>query len=279
MNDRPVDTGYLAFEQSASVLTTDLVPTYSAWTNSVNRSKSAGVFVQNQNNNVLINSNSLVLGPATTTTGSNFSDTDVGVTIGGTDITRNVALSLSCPEETVGPDRSFLANFLSIGGAGGGTAGYQGLQMSYPNLSFQQPGQIQNNVYYTSSQQGLTHGFYLRSQISKPTIGVPPSPLIPGVGETVGWLECDLYCGDATFGAQAQGSRWTGFVRSNSSFRTMGSANSTQSRYHLQVLVSNDVVRPNLSIGAVPRNFYGPTIGVVPVPPGNVINRCNISLQ
>ena len=143
VNDRPVDTGYLAFEQSASVLTTDLVPTYSAWTNSVNRSKSAGVFVQNQNNNVLINSNSLVLGPATTTTGSNFSDTDVGVTIGGTDITRNVALSLSCPEETVGPDRSFLANFLSIGGAGGGTAGYQGLQMSYPNLSFQQPGQTQ----------------------------------------------------------------------------------------------------------------------------------------
>ena len=117
VNDRPTDTGYLAFEQSASTLTVDLIPSYSAWTTSFNRSKSAGVFVQNQNNNVLINSNSLVLGPATTTTGSNLSDTDVGVTIGGTDITRNVALSLSCPEETVGPDRSFLANFLSIGGA------------------------------------------------------------------------------------------------------------------------------------------------------------------
>ena len=269
VNDRPVDTGYLAFEQSASVLTTDLVPTYSAWTNSVNRSKSAGVFVQNQNNNVLINSNSLVLGPATTTTGSNFSDTDVGVTIGGTDITRNVALSLSCPEETVGTDRSFLANFLSIGGAGGGTAGYQGLQMSYPNLSFQQPGQTQGNVYYTSSQQGLTHGFYLRSQISKPTISFP---LIPGVGQTAGYLECDLYCGDGTFGGQAQG--FGGPALSGPILHSEPWAQQiTPSPAPPSGPSGNDVVRPNLSIGAVPRNFYGPTTGVVPVPPGNVINQ------
>ena len=231
LQDINTGTGYLAFEQRASTLTTDLVPTDTAWTTSVNRSASRGVFVQNQDNNVLINSNSLVLGPATTTTGPNFSDTDVGVTIGGTDITRNVALSLSCPEETVGPDRSFLANFLSIGGAGGGTAGYQGLQMSYPNLSFQQPGQTQNTplgnpVYYTSSQQGLTHGFYLRSQISKPTI---PLPGIGGVGQTAGYLECDLYCGDGTFGAPGQGNGWACFDRSNSSFRTMGSGNYTQS--------------------------------------------------
>ena len=34
----------------------------------------------------------------------------------------------------------------------------------------------------------------------------------------------------------------------------------------------DDVVRPNLSIGAVPRNFYGPTTGVLPRPPGTVTN-------
>ena len=275
LQDINTGTGYLAFEQRASTLTTDLVPTDTAWTTSVNRSASRGVFVQNQDNNVLINSNSLVLGPATTTTGPNFSDTDVGVTIGGTDITRNVALSLSCPEETVGPDRSFLANFLSIGGAGGGTAGYQGLQMSYPNLSFQQPGQIQNTplgnpVYYTSSQQGLTHGFYLRSQISKPSGFLPPTT-IQGVGQTAGWLECDLYCGDATFGAPGQGNggpALTGPILHSEPW----AQEITPSPAPITGASGDDVVRPNLSIGAVPRNFYGPTTGVLPRPPGTVTN-------
>ena len=266
LQDINTGTGYLAFEQRASTLTTDLVPTDTAWTTSVNRSASRGVFVQNQDNNVLINSNSLVLGPATTTTGSPLPDTDVGVTIGGTDITRNVALSLSCPEDG---SSSFLANFLSIGGAGGGTAGYQGLQMSYPNLSFQQPGQTQGNVYYTSSQQGLTHGFYLRSQISKPTISFPP---IPGVGQTAGYLECDLYCGDGTFGGQAQG--FGGPALSGPILHSEPWAQQiTPSPAPPSGPSGNDVVRPNLSIGAVPRNFYGPTTGVVPVPPGNVINQ------
>jgi len=268
LQDINTGTGYLAFEQRASTLTADLVPTDTAWNTSVNRSASRGVFVQNQDNNVLINSNSLVLGPATTTTGPNFSDTDVGVTIGGTDITRNVALSLSCPEETVGPDRSFLANFLSIGGAGGGTAGYQGLQMSYPNLSFQQPGQTQNNVYYTSSQRGLTHGFYLRSQISKPTISFPG---IGGVGQTAGYLECDLYCGDATFGAPGQGNggpALTGPILHSEPWAQQ----ITPSPQPINGASGEFVVRPNLSIGAVPRNFYGPTTGVRPVPPGTVTN-------
>jgi len=268
LQDINTGTGYLAFEQRASTLTTDLVPTDTAWTTSVNRSASRGVFVQNQDNNVLINSNSLVLGPATTTTGPNFSDTDVGVTIGGTDITRNVALSLSCPEETVGPDKSFLANFLSIGGAGGGTAGYQGLQMSYPNLSFQRPGQIHNSVYYTSSQQGLTHGFYLRSQISKPTISFP---VIGGVGQTAGYLECDLYCGDATFGAPGQGNG--GPALSGPILHSEPWAQEiTPSPPPIFGASGDDVVRPNLSIGAAPRNFYGPIGGVVPVPPGTVTN-------
>jgi hypothetical protein len=141
--------------------------------------------------------------------------------------------------------------------------------MSYPNLSFQQPGQTQGNVYYTSSQQGLTHGFYLRSQISKP-FGQPLSPVLP-VGETVGWLECDLYCGDATFGAPGQGSG--GPALSGPILHSEPWAQEIPPSPIQPSGPSFDfVVRPNLSIGAVPRNFYGPTIGVVPVPQGTVTN-------
>ena len=44
LQDINTGTGYLAFEQRASTLTTDLIPTDTAWSTSGNRSKSAGVF-------------------------------------------------------------------------------------------------------------------------------------------------------------------------------------------------------------------------------------------
>ena len=96
-------------------------------------------------------------------------------------------------------------------------------------------------------------------------------------GETLGWLECDLYCGDATFGAPGQGSggpALSGSVLHSEPWSQLV----TPSPAPLSGPSGNDVVRPNLSIGAVPRNFYGPTTGVVPGPPGNCNKRCHISI-
>ena len=56
------------------------------------------------------------------------------MTVGGTTLTRNIVMSLSCPENgsstsaggSTSATSSYLSNFLAIGGSGGGTSNYQG---------------------------------------------------------------------------------------------------------------------------------------------------------
>jgi len=253
-------------------------PSNIAWNFSNNRYPSASVFVENQENTILFNSNAFIIGPGTTTTGDITNSSNVTMTVGGTTLAQNIVMSLSCPENgtitsaggSSGASGSYLSNFLAIGGAGGGTSNYQGFETSYPGSSFQQPGVTASSVWYSAASMGKTHGYYLRSQITKPT-GLPPSSN-PGVGETLGWLEFDLFCGDATFGAPGQGDGGPGLTAS-----ILHSEPWAQEIGPLPAPIlgasGDDVVRPNLSIGLVPRNFYGPsTTGIIPVPPGTTSN-------
>ena len=88
----------------------------------------------------------------------------------------------------------------------------------------------------------------------------------------MGWLEFDLFCGDATFGAAGQGNGGpglTGSVLHSEPYAQQIEPNPAP----LSGASGDDVVRPNLSIGEVPRNFYGPqNPGVIPSPPGTTTN-------
>ena len=274
---KPWDDGYLTIE-SNNLAQTLIDPSNIAWNFSNNRYPSASVFVEDQENTILFNSNAFIIGPGTTTTGDITNSSNVTMTVGGTTLAQNIVMSLSCPENGIstsaggssGASGSYLSNFLAIGGSGGGTSNYQGFETSYPGSSFQQPGETASSVWYSAASMGKTHGYYLRSQLSKPS-GQPPSSN-PGVGKTLGWLEFDLFCGDATFGAPGQGNGGPGLTAS-----IIHSEPYAQEIGPLPAPIAGssgaDVVRPNLSIGAVPRNFYGPsTIGIIPVPPGTTSN-------
>ena len=272
----PLNDGYLTIENNDIAVTS--LPNNTAWNFSGNRYPAASVFLNNQENTILFNSNAFIIGPGTTTTGNISNTGNVAVTVGGTTLAENIVMSLSCPENGTstsagGSDNasgSYLSNFLAIGGSGGGTSNYQGFEASYPGSSFQQLGQTSNSVWYSAASMGKTHGYYLRTQLSKPT-GLPPSTN-PGVGETLGWLEFDLFCGDATFGAAGQGNGGpglTGSVLHSEPYAQQIEPNPAP----LSGASGDDVVRPNLSIGEVPRNFYGPqNPGVIPSPPGTTTN-------
>ena len=78
-------------------------------------------------------------------------------------------------------------------------------------------------------------------------------------------MEFDLYCGDGTFGAPGQGDGGSALSGSFLHYEPW-SQSITPIPNPIAGASGADVVRPNLSIGKIPRNFYGPSTGVIPNP-------------